>query len=85
MNNLQSACELKPLSNRILKTRKLPDLLYVNKGLFIEPVNYKIIDASDSLSLLFSGDDTVFLKVMTHRKEEEYVFILRENGPPKKV
>lgn len=54
--------ELKPLSNRILKTRKLPDLLYVNNGLFIEPINYKIIDASDSMSLLFSEDDTVIFK-----------------------
>ncbi len=55
-------CELKPLSNRILQTNKLPDLLYVNNGLLIEPVDYKIIDASDAFSLLFSEGDTVIFK-----------------------
>lgn len=54
--------ECKPLSNRILKTNKLPDLLYVNNGLFIEPVNYKIIPASTAFDILFSKDDTVIFK-----------------------
>ena len=53
---------MKPLSNRILQTKKLPDLLYVNNGLFIEPVDFKVIDARDALSLLFSKDDTVIFK-----------------------
>lgn len=53
---------LKPLSNRILKTNKLPDLLYVSDGVFIEPSNYKIIPASDTRSLLFSEDNTVIFK-----------------------
>lgn len=54
--------ELKPLSNRILKTNKLPDLLYVNNGLFIEPMNYKIIPSNEVFEVLFNKDDTVIFK-----------------------
>ena len=53
---------LKPLANRVLKTNKLPDLLYVNNGIFIEPVNFKIISTADSRSILFSENDTVIFK-----------------------
>lgn len=55
-------CELKPLSNRILKTNKLPDLLYVNNGVFIEPVNYKIIPNKEASEVLFNTEDTVIFK-----------------------
>lgn len=54
--------ELKPLSNRILKTNKLPDLLYAKNGVFIEPVNFKKISTSDARSFLFNEDDTVIFK-----------------------
>lgn len=53
---------LKPLSSRILRTNKLPDLLYVNNGLFIEPKDYSIVSDDTATDLLFSKNDTVVFK-----------------------
>lgn len=61
-NGFSAPADLKPLSNRILKTDKLPDLLYVNNGIFIEPLSFKIIPASEARDFLFSEDNTVIFK-----------------------
>lgn len=55
-------CELKPLSNRILQTDKLPDLLYINNGVFFGTKNYKPITKNEAFNLLFDGSDTVIFK-----------------------
>lgn len=58
--SLQS--EMKPLTNRVLRTTKLPDLLYVHAGLFIEPVNYQVISDNEAFELLFNDQDEVIFK-----------------------
>ena len=54
--------DLKPLSKTILKTDSFPDLLYINNGIFIDPISYEIIATSKAHSLLFSKDDIVIFK-----------------------
>lgn len=54
--------EMKPLANRVLQTRKLPDLLYTNNGLFIEPENYEVVSSEEASSLLFKDNDQVIFK-----------------------
>ncbi len=58
--SLQS--EMKPLTNRVLKTTKLPDLLYVHAGFFIEPVNYQVVSDDEAFELLFGKEDEIIFK-----------------------
>lgn len=53
---------LKPLSNVILRTEKLPDLLYVNNGLFISANNFEVISSDAAFDILFSNDVQVIFK-----------------------
>lgn len=55
-------CELKPLSNRILNTNKLPDLLYINNGTFILPNDYAILPNEKVLDYLFNNNEKVIFK-----------------------
>lgn len=57
-----SLSEAKPLSNQILKTNKLPDILYAHNGLFFEPISYRIIHDRDVFNFLFTAGDTVIFK-----------------------
>lgn len=54
--------ELKPVTNHILRTNKLPDLLYVNNDYFIEPDSYHVVSFAQASELLFSENDTVIFK-----------------------
>lgn len=76
--NFGAPSNLKPLSNRMLKTNKLPDLLYVIDGVFIEPSNYKIIPANDARSFLFSEDSTVIFKINNSLQGEGVRFYTQE-------
>src|SRR5690554_1521943 len=53
---------LKPLSNRILNTNKLPDLLYINNGLFIKPGSFTVITVEQAYKVLFSDNEVVIFK-----------------------
>lgn len=58
--SLQS--EMKPITNRVLKTKNLPDLLYVHGGMFLEPDNYNVVSNDEAFDLLFSKYDEVIFK-----------------------
>lgn len=54
--------KMKPLTAKLLHTDKIPDLLYINNGFFIEPESYKIIDSQTAYGLLFKHNDFVIFK-----------------------
>lgn len=53
---------LKPLTNQILDTDLLPDILYVNNGFFIEPHNFQVIPEQKAYDLLFTHYNSVVFK-----------------------
>lgn len=54
--------DMRALSNRVLETDKLPDLLYIQNQKFIEPKSYEIISDQDAIKLLFKESDKVIFK-----------------------
>lgn len=54
--------DLKPLTNRLLLSNQLPDLLYVNNGYLIEPNNYHIVSNARATQLLFDENSQVIFK-----------------------
>lgn len=54
--------DMKALSNRVLVTDKLPDLLYIQNEIFIEPKSYKVISDEDVIGILFKESDKVIFK-----------------------
>lgn len=70
---------LKPLSNRLLNTAKLPDLLYFNNGLFIEPSSYNVIDESQAYNVLFGANKTVIFKENESSQGKGIKYFKKEN------
>ena len=54
--------DMKALSNRVLDTDKLPDLLYIQNEIFIEPKGYKVISDNNVINILFKESDKVIFK-----------------------
>lgn len=54
--------QIKPLTSRILETNKLPDLMYVNNGLFITPKSLAVIPHDEVFKVLFSESKKVIFK-----------------------
>lgn len=77
--------EKKPLSNRVLKTNKLPDLLYTNNRLFIEPENYQVISANEAFSILFEESDQVIFKSNDSERGRGVHFYDRSSWSPDDV
>lgn len=50
------------LSNRLLNTDLLPDLLYSYNNTFFRPSDYKIVSAAEAVDLLFDKRDSVIFK-----------------------
>lgn len=53
---------LKPLTNTLLRTDKLPDLLYINNGLFLKPETFEVISESEAINILFESNSSVIFK-----------------------
>lgn len=53
---------LKPLTSTLLKTDRLPDLLYINNGLFLKPETFEVISESEAINVLFESNSNVIFK-----------------------
>lgn len=72
--------EMKPLSNQILKTNRLPDLLYIHNGLFIKPDDYKVIsDPQVAINLIFQSHNQVIFKSNSSSQGRGITFYSRDN------
>lgn len=54
--------DMKPLTAKLLDTNKIPDLVYVHNGLFVEPNNMSILTEEAAYQLLFKENDSVIFK-----------------------
>lgn len=77
--------EMKPLTKKILDTNKLPDLLYIHNGFFIEPVNYKIIPNDEAYDYLFKNNDAVIFKSNSSAQGKGIQFYSKNEWDMKKV
>ena len=53
---------MKPLSNTVLSTNLFPDLLYVQQGMFISPIDFSRVDAQEVRDSLFLEQEQVIFK-----------------------
>lgn len=70
---------LNHLSNRVLSTKKLPDLLYYNDGLFICPDSYNIVSSEEAYKLLFNNNEKVIFKINNSSQGRGIRFYDRNN------
>ncbi|WP_227369406.1 sugar-transfer associated ATP-grasp domain-containing protein [Halomonas sp. M20] len=76
---------LKALSNRLLKTDKLPDILYYHNGIFFEPDNYNPVTPEEAFDLLFNERDSVIFKKNNSLQGKGVEFFFKDNWDAEKM
>lgn len=77
--------KFKPSTANLLNTDKLPDLLYINNGFFINPACLNAVSEQEAYNLLFKDNESVIFKSNNSLRGRDICFYTKQNFNIKKV